>query len=92
MKKNKITVEVLCPSVSGNYDFILDAGITVRDAAEMIASEIRRFTGIGFLLNDTEKILLYSDESTVPYDHSLTLEECGISGGSRIMLIQERKI
>lgn len=87
MKKSKITAEILCPDSLGKYDFVLDSDMTVGEAVLLISDEIRKYEGVDFIMNNPDEIMLYSDGYALPFDHSLTLEECGLSSGSRLMLI-----
>lgn len=89
MRKNRITAEVICPSVSGKYDFVLDTEMTVGEAAGRIAEEIRAYEKADIILNDISRVMMYGDGYALPFDHSLTLGEYGVTNGSRLMLIQE---
>lgn len=88
MKNKKITVDVLCPSVSGKYDFEIDSGLTAGEAAGRIAEQIREYENAEFLFRSGE-ILLYSTCTRLPLDPLVKLEDYGITSGSRLMIIQE---
>ena len=85
----KIFTEILCPVLSGKYDFILDGRMTAGEAAESIAEEIRKFTGADFLFRGRK--LLYSAVSGLPLEPSVQLCEYGITSGMRLMITEERE-
>ena len=88
MERTKINVEVICPAVSGRYDFVIDKQMTAGEAAEKIASQIREYEKTDVLFTKGN-VLLYSSGSRLPLSPSVPLEEYGVTGGSRLMIIQE---
>lgn len=87
MKNRKITVEVLCPALSGKYDFVMDADITAGEAAREISEKIIRFERVDGLSFENGDTYLFTDVSQLPLDPDMSLSECGICSGSRLMLI-----
>ncbi len=88
MERTKINVEVICPAVSGRYDFVIDRQMTAGEAAEKIARQIREYEKADVLFSGG-RVLLYSSGSRLPLAPSVPLEKYGVTGGSRLMIIQE---
>jgi len=86
MKNKKIIAEVLCPVISGRYDFFLSTEMTAGEALEKIAEEVRKSENADFLFTG-ESTYLYASGARLPLDPSVTLEEYGITDGSVLMLI-----
>ncbi len=86
MNTGKITVLVICPAVSGKYDFRLDSEMTAGEAIQKIAEQIRKYENADCLFR-SDGLLLFSEESDRPVNPDVTLEEYGIVNGSRLMLI-----
>ena len=87
MKSKKITVEVLCPALPGKYDFVLDNDIRAGEAAKKISEEIIQFERAESCKFDEGSMYLFTDTSQLPLDPEVSLSECGICSGSRLMLI-----
>ena len=90
MSSRRVNVEVVCPVVSGRFDFVLDTGLTAAEAAVKTATEIREALKTDVILNE-DGLLLYASGSRLPLDLDVTLEKYGVTDGSILMLIQEQK-
>jgi len=90
MSSRRVNVEVVCPVVSGRFDFVLDTGLTAAEATGKIASEIREAMKTDVILSGSG-MLLYASGSRLPLDPEVTLEKYGVTDGSILMLIQEQK-
>lgn len=86
MKSKMINVDVICPLISGKYDFAVDIKMTAGDAAEKIAEQVRKYEKADFLFRDGEKFL-YAAGIKNPLNPSSALEEYGIVSGTRLMLV-----
>ena len=90
MSSRRVNTEVVCPAVSGRFDFVIDTGLTAGEAAVKIASEIRKALKTDVILGD-DGLLLYASGSRLPLDPEERLEKYGVTNGSILMLIQEQK-
>lgn len=87
MDNKTILAEVICPAVSKTYDFIIDSTLTVGEAVERIADEIRRAERIDILFSEIESVSLFSSEYRYPLNAAMKICDCGIMSGSRLMLV-----
>lgn len=82
---NKVNVEVLIPSISRRYDFLLPYRMKMKDAKELIIKAVCEFEG----LSDNGKIETMNiwavDKSTIISD-DLNVEEANLFDGSRLIL------
>ena len=90
MSSRRVNVEVVCPAVSGRFDFVIDTGLTAAEAAGKIASEVREFLKAD-IIAENDGLLLYASGSRLPLDPEERLEKYGVTNGSILMLIQEQK-
>ena len=90
MSSRRVNVEVVCPVVSGRFDFVIDTGLTAAEAAGKIASEVRESLKAD-IIAENDGLLLYSSGSRLPLDPEERLEKYGVTNGSILMLIQEQK-
>ena len=90
MSSRRVNVEVVCPVVSGRFDFVIDTGLTAAEAAGKIASEVREFLKAD-IIAENDGLLLYASGSRLPLAPEVTLEKYGVTNGSILMLIQEQK-
>lgn len=86
MKSKMINVDVICPLISGKYDFAVDVKMTAGGTAEKIAEQVRKHEKSDFLFRGSE-VFLYASGIKNPLDPAVTLEEYGIVSGTRLMLI-----
>lgn len=82
---NVITVEIICPATSRNYDYKLPVKMKAGDIKKQVIEDIRIFEGITALFENENDIHLYSEEGCISDD--LTPEYAGVRNGDRIMLI-----
>ncbi|MBE6853028.1 MAG: hypothetical protein E7505_06080 [Ruminococcus sp.] len=87
MENKKILAEVVCPATSRTYDFVLEAGMTAGSALKKIAAEIINYERMDMLFSDIGSAELFCDESELPLAEDITLDEYGITSGSRLMII-----
>lgn len=90
MSSRRVNVEVVCPAVSGRFDFVIDTGLTAAEAAGEIASEVRESLKAD-IIAENDGLLLYASGSRLPLDPEERLEKYGVTNGSILMLIQEQK-
>ncbi|MBP0961710.1 MAG: hypothetical protein IJL67_11970 [Oscillospiraceae bacterium] len=90
MSSRRVNVEVVCPVVSGRFDFVIDTGLTAAEAAGKIASEVRESLKAD-IIAENDGLLLYASGSRLPLDPEERLEKYGVTNGSILMLIQEQK-
>ncbi len=90
MSSRRVNVEVVCPAVSGRFDFVIDTGLTAAEAAGKIASEVRESLKAD-IIAENDGLLLYASGSRLPLDPEERLEKYGVTNGSILMLIQEQK-
>lgn len=90
MSSRRVNVEVVCPVVSGRFDFVIDTGLTAAEAAGKIASEVRESLKAD-IIAENGGLLLYASGSRLPLDPEERLEKYGVTNGSILMLIQEQK-
>ena len=90
MSSRRVNVEVVCPVVSGRFDFVIDTGLTAAEAARKIASEVRESLKAD-IIAENDGLLLYASGSRLPLDPEERLEKYGVTNGSILMLIQEQK-
>ena len=90
MSSRRVNVEVVCPAVSGRFDFVIDTGLTAAEAAGKIASEVRESLKAD-IIAENDGLLLYASGSRLPLDPEERLENYGVTNGSILMLIQEQK-
>lgn len=90
MSSRRVNVEVVCPVVSGRFDFVIDTGLTSAEAAGKIASEVRESLKAD-IIAENDGLLLYASGSRLPLDPEERLEKYGVTNGSILMLIQEQK-
>ena len=90
MSSRRVNVEVVCPVVSGRFDFVIDTGLTAAEAAGEIASEVRESLKAD-IIAENDGLLLYASGSRLPLDPEERLEKYGVTNGSILMLIQEQK-
>lgn len=82
---NLITVEVLCPSTSRNYDFKMPVKMSVGDIKRQMIEDIRSFEGLPELFSRETEIHLYSENGCIS-DDSLP-ENAGVKNGDKLMII-----
>ena len=90
MSSRRVNVEVVCPVVSGRFDFVIDTGLNAAEAAGKIASEVRESLKAD-IIAENDGLLLYASGSRLPLDPEERLEKYGVTNGSILMLIQEQK-
>ena len=90
MSDRRVNAEVVCPVVSGRFDFVVDTGLTAGEAALKIAGEVRKALKTDVILGN-DGLLLYASGSRLPLDPEERLEKYGVTNGSILMLIQEQK-
>ena len=82
---NVITVEIICPATSRNYDYKLPVKMKAGEIKKQIIEDIRIFEGMTALFENEKDIHLYFEEGCIGDD--LTFEYAGIKNGDRIMVI-----
>lgn len=82
---NLITIEVICPSTSGSYDFKLPVKMSAGEIKRQIMEDIRSFEGLPELFGSGESIYLYSENGCI--SDSITLENAGVGNGDRLAII-----
>ncbi len=87
MSRDHILVEVLCPATSRSYDFIIYKRMTVCQAIDKIAGQIKEFEGNDIIFDDTSSLDLFSSEYSLPLDKELIIENCNIKSGSSLMIV-----
>ena len=90
MSSRRVNVEVVCPVVSGRFDFVIDTGLTAAEASGKIASEVRESLKAD-IIPENDGLLLYASGLRLPLDPEERLEKYGVTNGSILMLIQEQK-
>ena len=83
----KILVEIHCPATSKNYDFMLPDKMTVGKAIEKIREEIILFENNQNLFPEINELLLWNTDRKEILNPEYSLEQSGIYGGNRLMLL-----
>ena len=81
-----ILTDIYVPALQETFDFELDENVPVGRLLMEIAQILARKTGMA-LGGEEEPFLLGSFEKQNILDNSLTLAECGIRNGSRLLLV-----
>lgn len=82
---NVITVEVICPATSRNYDYKMPIKMNVGEIKKQVIEDIRIFEGMMSLFENENDVHFYCDEGYI--NDNLTPEYMGIKNGDRLMLI-----
>lgn len=83
---NLLTVEVICPSVSGSFDFRIPSKMSAAEVKARIIEDIRAVEENEMLFDNADNVGLYC-ERTGYIPESSDLENAGVKCGDRIMLI-----
>lgn len=83
----KILIEVECVATAKSYEFLLPAQMSVGVARKKIIEQIVVYEENEDLFQETEKILFCDTMQKEILNESFTLEEAGIYGGNRLILI-----
>ena len=81
----KILIEVVCAATAKSYEFLLPAQMSV--ARKKIIEQIIAYEENEDLFQGTETILFCDMEQKEILNEKFTLEESGIYGGNRLILI-----
>ena len=82
---NLITVEVVCPSTSRNYDYRLPVKMKAGDIKKQIIEDIRSFEGLPGLFADEDSVKLYCQEGCI--SDTVTPEYAGVRNGDKLMIV-----
>lgn len=80
-----LTVDIFVPVIEKSYDFSVDENIKIGTVAEDIIDLI--FQKEGYSSHDVLDMCLFSRESEEILSPDLTLWECGIGNGDRLLLV-----
>lgn len=81
---DNICLDVFLPSINKNYDIMVAPDLTVKTAAEYIFKTISEYE---MLEDSNNSVILCSKSQKKILNGSLTLHECNIKDGSRLVLI-----
>lgn len=85
MTMNRILVNVFVPIIGESFDIFVPTNVQLYDVLELIKKAVISMSDGRFFQN--EKTVLCTKESGIILDINKTLNELGISNGSRLMLI-----
>lgn len=80
-----VIVELICPSVSGSYDYSIPIRLKVGDIKRRIIEDIRIYEQLPMLFLHKNDVSLYCKEGCL--DDEMTFEYAGIKNGDQIMII-----
>ena len=83
----KILIEVVCAATAKSYEFLLPAQMSDGVARKKIIEQIIAYEENEDLFQGTETILFCDMEQKEVLNEKFTLEESGIYGGNRLILI-----
>ena len=83
----KILIEVVCAATAKSYEFLLPAQMSVGVARKKIIEQIIAYEENEDLFQGTETILFCDMEQKEILNEKFTVEESGIYGGNRLILI-----
>ena len=84
---DKILVEVYCGATDKTYDFLLPGLMKVKVARNKIMEQICAFEQNDNLFEKSSMILLADKDGREILNEDFTLEQAGISGGNRLIII-----
>lgn len=83
----KILIEVECAATAKSYEFLLPAQMSVAVARKKVMEQIVAYEENDDLFQKTEKLLFCDIAQREILNDKFTLEEAGIYGGNRLILI-----
>lgn len=81
---DKLCIDVFIPGVNKSYDIMLAPDMNVREAAWYIFKTISEYEMISL---DDKSFILCNKNSKIILDGSLTLEQCKIQDGAKLILV-----
>lgn len=84
---DKVLIEIVCAATEKTYDFLLPQQMKVKTALRKIMEQIMIFEENGELFSEEKEYLLVEKERQEVLNEEFTLEQAGISGGNRLILI-----
>lgn len=84
---DKILVEVYCGASDKSYDFLLPGLMKVKVARVKMMDQIAAFEQNDKLFEKASMLLLADKDGEKILNEDFTLEEAGICGGNRLILI-----
>ena len=81
---DKLCIDVFIPGVNKSYDIKIAPNMNVKEAAKYIFKTISEYE---MLMLDDDYLILCSKNNKEILDGSLTLEQCKIQDGSKMILI-----
>lgn len=85
---DKLYIDVFVPGINKSYDIMLMPEMNVRTAAEYIFKTVREYEQLGEKISaEDNTFVLCSRNSKKILDGSLTLAQCEIKDGAKLILI-----
>lgn len=81
-----IMVDIFVPAVDKEYDFTLNADVKIKTIIEEI-SEMVAHKEQSEIVGDADQLMLCDRDGKTVLSDMMTLRECGIKTGSKMMLI-----
>ena len=81
---DKIYIEVFVPGIDKSYDMVASEDLTIRELADYMLRTISEFEQLNI---ESDDCILCNMQSKTVYRGDVSVSECKINDGSRLMLV-----